>query len=526
MRRVVTAPKPAAMPAATRKVVTSDSIGSAPAPKSTANPSLPASPAGSIPRWRVPDDSSAAKPANSDSNETLEPVRKSMPAWLVSMIIHIGLLLALALWTTPIGQGISRVVLEFGEATEQDSVELEEFSLESADSQFEQDDSDAEVPVDLDVQTLLETVELSEPVDSVAIDLGAAAMDITVKPMFSGRSGAMKSALLAMYGGNQETIDAVERGLRWLARNQEKGGSWSMKGPFDDGSYSENRIAATAMALLAFQGDGNTHIDGPYKSLVAKGLNYLLKKQSRRDGFFAREAPGHERAYAQAQASIAICELYAMTKDSALRAPAQAAVDYAINAQSSSGGWRYEPRQDSDLSVTGWYVMALKSAKSAGLDVSESAMGIIDGYLDSVSTYEGAGYSYQKGRPATPAMTAEGLLCRQYLGWPREREAMAIGVDTLVQDWPMEPSDMNVYYWYYATQTIHHFGGKPWTIWNGKMRVLLPRMQVKKGSESGSWSPQADQWGENSGRLFTTCLSIYCLEVYYRHLPLYQAASE
>ncbi|TWU03377.1 prenyltransferase/squalene oxidase repeat-containing protein [Neorhodopirellula pilleata] len=476
-----------------------------------------------VSRWRVPESTHSARPPAEDVGEKLEPVRKSVPAWLVSLILHITLLLALALWTTPIGQGISRVVLEFGEAIEQESVELQEFSLESADSAFNQDDSDAEVPMELDVQEMIDAVELAEPVEMVPLDIGSAATDITVQPMFSGRSGAMKSALLAMYGGNQETMDAVERGLRWLARNQEKSGSWSMKGPFDDGSYSENRIAATAMAMLAFQGDGNTHLAGPYQSVVEKGLRYLISKQSRRDGFFARDAPGHEKAYAQAQATIAICELYAMTKDSSLRGPAQAAVDYALKAQSSEGGWRYEPRQDSDLSVTGWYVMALTSAKSAGLDVNQSSMSVINGYLDTVSTYEGAGYSYQRGRPATPAMTAEGLLCRQYLGWDRDREAMVIGVDTLVQDWPIDFSDMNVYYWYYATQSIHHFGGKPWEQWNGKMRVELPQHQVKRGGESGSWSPQADQWGENSGRLFTTCLSIYCLEVYYRHLPLYKA---
>ena len=31
----------------------------------------------------------------------------------------------------------------------------------------------------------------------------------------------------------------------------------------------------------------------------------------------------------------------------------------------------------------------------------------------------------------------------------------------------------------------------------------------------------ADQWGQHGGRLYTTCLSIYMLEVYYRHLPIY-----
>ena len=84
-------------------------------------------------------------------------------------------------------------------------------------------------------------------------------------------------------------------------------------------------------------------------------------------------------------------------------------------------------------------------------------------------------------------------------------------------------SDRDVYYWYYATQVLHHYGGSPWRRWNEVMRVELPKAQVKEGREDGSWAPQMDRWGRNSGRLYTTCMSLYCLEVYYRHMPLYRA---
>jgi hypothetical protein len=59
------------------------------------------------------------------------------------------------------------------------------------------------------------------------------------------------------------------------------------------------------------------------------------------------------------------------------------------------------------------------------------------------------------------------------------------------------------------------------------MREILPNKQEKKGPEMGSWHPtggKADQWGYHGGRLYVTCLSIYILEVYYRHLPLYATA--
>ena len=81
-------------------------------------------------------------------------------------------------------------------------------------------------------------------------------------------------------------------------------------------------------------------------------------------------------------------------------------------------------------------------------------------------------------------------------------------------------TEQDVYYWYYATQATHHMEGKIWDDWNKVMREQVPAHQIKKGPEAGSWSPLGDKWG-TSGRLYVTCLSIYILEVYYRHLPIY-----
>ena len=123
-------------------------------------------------------------------------------------------------------------------------------------------------------------------------------------------------------------------------------------------------------------------------------------------------------------------------------------------------------------------------------------------------------------------MTAEGLLCRQYLGWARDVQPMVVGVESLIEAHNFNLNQRNVYYWYYATQTMHHFGGKPWRSWNGAMREHLPRAQIRSGRESGSWPPDADTYGQNYGRLYTTCLSIYCLEVYYRHMPIYSVSDK
>jgi hypothetical protein len=336
----------------------------------------------------------------------------------------------------------------------------------------------------------------------------------------TGREKGAKHALLAAYGGTAKTEAAVALGLEWLSKQQDvRTGLWSLTGRYTDGGGAENKVAATAMALLAFQGAGNTHKGGKYKRLVSRGMDGLLRLQDA-DGNFFHEGPHHHRLYTQAQATIAICELYGMTKDPKYRKPAQKALDYAARVQSPSGGWRYEPRKDSDTSVTGWFVMALKSGQMAGLDVQSPMLDAISKYLDK-ATPDGVRYSYRPGEQPTLTMTAEGLLCRQYLGWEHNDERLRQGVEYLLQ-YPVDYDDENVYYWYYATQMLHHMGGDSWYRWNLIMRDKVPERQVKQGNERGSWNPKRDRWGGHGGRLYTTCLSIYNLEVYYRHLPIYK----
>ena len=244
-------------------------------------------------------------------------------------------------------------------------------------------------------------------------------------------------------------------------------------------------------------------------------------------------ASQNELLYAHAQATIALCELYGMTKDSLYREPARRAIEYACSVQDKkNGGWRYQPGVDSDTSVTGWFVMALQSARMAGLKVPEETLKRVTAYLDSAQLDDGRRYGYVGTLQATNAVTAEALLCRQYLGWPQDDPRLVEGIAALNQS-PIGYIDIgqnaegairaeeNVYYWYYATQAAHHMEGKIWDEWNKVMRVQVPAHQVKKGPEEGSWSPQTDQWGSAGGRLYVTCLSIYMLEVYYRHLPIY-----
>jgi hypothetical protein len=202
------------------------------------------------------------------------------------------------------------------------------------------------------------------------------------------------------------------------------------------------------------------------------------------------------------------------------------------------GGWKYRlptgmSNDVGDMSVTGWFMMALKSGEMAGLPPSPAAYEQISSFLDQVfvSTEQGYGYqinNHNRGFKLRPALTAEGLLCRQYLGIPREAAELTSGVDLLLDNVRIDfgsddaPAwEKDLYAWYYITQVCHHLGGTPWRRWNAQLRTRVPAAQVSTGSEKGSWDPAYDQWGDVGGRLYATCLCTAMLEVYYRHLPIY-----
>jgi hypothetical protein len=68
-------------------------------------------------------------------------------------------------------------------------------------------------------------------------------------------------------------------------------------------------------------------------------------------------------------------------------------------------------------------------------------------------------------------------------------------------------------------------GGESWQFWNqgpngkGGIRDKLIAGQLRNGHMAGSWPPELAPEG---GRIMATSLSLLCLEVYYRHLPLYR----
>ncbi len=269
-------------------------------------------------------------------------------------------------------------------------------------------------------------------------------------------------------------------------------------------------------------GAGHTHrSDVRFQGNVDKGLKYLVSqmKRSRDGGDLRGQVVSNEGMYAQAIATLALCEAYGLTQDEKLLEPAQQAVNFIVFAQDpKKGGWRYSPHEPGDTTVTGWQVMALKSARSSGLKVPSRTLTAAGKFLDTVQAHGGSRYGYVSS-DSTPPMTAIGLLCRMYLGWKQNTPALKRGVQFLSHT---GPSLGDIYYDYYATQVLHHWGGPEWKKWNEALRDQLIQSQARAGDAFGSWKPTGDRGAAAGGRLYQTCLSIMTLEVYYRYLPLYQ----
>lgn len=346
-------------------------------------------------------------------------------------------------------------------------------------------------------------------------------------------------------GDGNKVRRAMNLGLGWLARQQKSGGNWQLHEGYPDAGYKPLRTdtGATALALLAFLGDGHTPVAGDHQEEVAKGLRWLKSVQKDDGDFHDFDERGRQTAYyAHSMATLAMCEAYAMTGDEQYRQPVEAAIDFLLRTQQpNQGGWKYMPQDvdtEGDLSVTGWALMAMHTCRMAGIAIDDGEFGLTSQFLDAVASRDGALYRYQPSdapQNVTPAMTASGLLGRQWLGWEADDRAMLEGVDWLLQpkflpDW--SGGRRNVYEWYYVAQVLHNLGGRPWEDWFGRVQALIVDNQRSRGSRKapndvfGSWDPanpagSRDEHSHIGGRLYLTVMCLLTLETPVRHAPIY-----
>jgi len=405
------------------------------------------------------------------------------------------------------------------------------------------------VSVTMDSEPKIESMSL-RPSDRKRVDVGGpatpAGTEIAAVESFKRRvmrtQGGAAPSPVGLVG--PATEEAIERGLAFLASRQSPEGHWSLQG-HGENVILQSDTAATGLCLLSFQGAGYTHQQHQYAQVVSRGLEALISMQQKNGSLYRAENPISDQNvafYSHGIATLALCEAFGMSRDESLREPAQRAIDYIAETQHKQrGGWRYQSQVSSDTSVSGWMMMAIKSGELAGLSVPKTTYEGIDRWLDTAKASRGRSdrYSYnpfapdtpaqRHGRDITPTMTAVGMLMRLYSGWRRDNADMKSAADYLATFPPSlgdaKSPQRDTYYWYYATQVMFHMGGEHWEKWNQRLNPILVDEQIKVGPQSGSWDPVKpvpDRWSAHAGRLYLTTLNLLSLEVYYRHLPIYE----
>ena len=392
------------------------------------------------------------------------------------------------------------------------------------------------------------------------------------------------------------TEESVLEGLRWLVRHQNEDGSWTVDTlarhcdprnpciPPEAELDSSFDVGMTSLALLAFLGHGITLsstllIADPVTNearragdVVKKGIQWLRERQ-RPDGSFS-SAACFELPENDTLPTMALCEASALSRGSnVLRRDAQRALDFLIAAQKRTPEgtpWGFglgsqrdlderlargeldaeahaEASRSTDLSITCWVVMALKSAKSCDFDVPDAALaGALAFGVD--ATVEAA-----RGREPDAAAdprdeftvhsarrAALGMLVRIFAGGDVDDPFLEQAAREIAADVPEVSKDglsVDFYYWYFATLALNQYdgpdspragAGRYWEPWNeGLVASLLPLQEPPRRKDAcarGGWLQDAR--GNRRGRaLYNTALNVLTLEVYYRFENVFGAAA-
>ncbi len=306
-----------------------------------------------------------------------------------------------------------------------------------------------------------------------------------------------------------ESVEAVRRGLRYLASMQN-----------DDGSFGRGRFAKhvgiTALCGLAFMADGNLPSRGAYGEVVRKAAEFVLKNATE-TGLLAAEN-SHGPMYGHGFATLFLGELYGMSPDDGrVRDALVRAVELIVNSQNEEGGWRYNPvPYDADVSVTICQVMGLRSARNAGIKVPKETIDRAIVYVRNCQNGDG-GFRYMSvmGTSAWPR-TAAGVASLFYAGVYSDdsiRRGLGYLRTTATPDGGGPNAEAHYFYGhYYAVQCMYLAGGEHWNAWWPLIRDEL----IEKQTDQGSWSDF------QAGPAYSTAMGLIVLQMPNRYLPIFQ----
>lgn len=316
--------------------------------------------------------------------------------------------------------------------------------------------------------------------------------------------------------------DAIDNALRALQRQQARDGAWT-------GGPTKNP-AVTALCVMAYLSAGHVPGEGKYGDTVKKGVEWVLSQQ-RPNGLIATEG-GHEM-YHHGICTLMLAEVAGMTDDKLgeeVRKKLEKAVEVILQAQRKSdprsphyGGWRYRINStDSDISVTGWQVMALRAAKNLGCDVPAETIDLAVEYIKRCQDASNGSFKYMPNSRATVPCTGTSILALEICGKDRHHSPEAIKAAGFLLKNPPKWGSMHFFYGiYYCSQAAFQLSGNYWVDFRPKLHKEL----LDNQGSSGMWQG-IDGEGRIYGPNYCTAMAVLALTVEYRYLPIYQRGEE
>ncbi|MFT4710604.1 MAG: hypothetical protein ACI9D0_000537 [Bacteroidia bacterium] len=335
----------------------------------------------------------------------------------------------------------------------------------------------------------------------------------------------------------------IKDALDWLSAHQNEDGHWDADRFGDECAKAskttcanpgsvQHDVAATGLSLLAFLSAGQSEYSGDYRDQVSAALRWLRHQQDPQTGLIG-ERVSHDFLYGHAIATYALCEANNVVRGNPLiKRASNLGIRYIANARNPYGAWRYDvpPIGDNDTSVTGWMMLALKSAERGRLPVDQDAFKGALSWIDEVTDEQTGRVGYNEVGSTSArivglnehfppesgeAMTAIGLSIRMSLGQmePEQYPLIAKGGELILRSlptWEQQEFTSDMYYWYHATRAMNELGGTYAEKWNAAMLQATTQGQQTSGHAKGSWDP-VGAWGSSGGRVYSTALMTMCL---------------
>ncbi|MFH0888095.1 MAG: HEAT repeat domain-containing protein [Planctomycetota bacterium] len=407
------------------------------------------------------------------------------------------------------------------------------------------------------LKPLLESVKSDWRLKSYWYSLMAKSIPMGIGTPFRYRVEPLKTEALLKYGGGKETESAVEMGLKYLMRTQEKDGSWNCAkyNPWHDKSplpFFTNEdelvdVSVTGLNILCFLGSGSTHKYGPYQQVIMKGLEYIRSAQDKTGVINIPKGHVHtERCLVQGEdhgilprrynhniSTLVLVETYAMTGDEIIKDAAQRALEHSRNTPEPGFPWSFY-LEKTDVGPSIFYILALKIAQQTDLIVSPKEIENVKIYLDRLTDKAsgriihicpipicfGGMDSTATGLFANILMKADNPMNTKTADWLKKYPPVWAPFYQFNQIYPnllfLEENIVNEWQWYYQTLAFRQIGGDYWNKWNEKHKEILLKYQRKGGLLDGSWDPEGP-WATVGGRLYSTAFSILSLQAYYSY---------